>query len=134
MAEKQFIVKKKPVKKTEGESVLKKVEPVKEAEHNEPTEVKEQQEEPANDSNEFSFDGYLSKLKTRVENMKKDDVNDDYKDKFLFGKYSEIDFGVVSRNYPDYIVFLFSKKMGSKMEHDKQRYRDWVEARANRNK
>ena len=121
MAEKQFIVKKK--------KVFPKVDLKIEQPHEE---VQEPVQEPQEESDEFSFDNYIQKLKNKVEAEKKPDSNDDYQNKFLFGKYESVDFAVVTRNYPDYIVFLFSKKMGAKMEHDKQRYKSWVEQRANR--
>lgn len=124
MAEKQFIVKKKKVfPKVE----LHKTEPQAE-------EVQEPLQETQEESECFSFDNYIASLKEKVDNAKKPETGDDYQNKFLFGKYESVDFAVVTRNYPDYIVFLFSKKMGAKMEHDKQRYRSWVEQRANRNK
>lgn len=123
MAEKQFIVKKKKV----FPKVDLKIEQP-------PEEVQEPVQEPQEESDNFSFDNYIQKLKQRAEVMKKPESDEDYENKFITGKYTDVDFSVVTRSYPDYIVFLFSKKMSPKMERDKYFYRKWVEQRANRNK
>jgi len=130
MAEKQFIVKKKIQKKV--------VEPVKEVkeevvENNQEPHEQEEQEPQEQELVEVSlFDNRLARLKERAASVKNVD-NEYFKDKFIFGKYSNIYFRNVETNDPSYIVFLFSKKMGDKLELDKQRYKTWVEQKNSKN-
>ena len=123
MAEKQFIVKKKKV----FPKVEQKTEPQAE-------EVQESVQEQQEDSGEFSFDDYLNRLKAKVEKSSLNIDEEPFKDRFIFGKYSQSTFASVLRDDPKYIIFLFSKKMGEKIEMDKARLKSYVEERATRTK